>query len=205
MRTGFDLRRVDTYYTRPMSEAWSQPRDVEPLADRQAEFELAIPVAEFPRVRARLGSTAGTVRGHVLFRRESGFVVAALEVSGAVELVCQRCLRSMPWKIDGSALVALIANESQVDRVPEQLEPMLAPGGKVSLRDLVEEEVMLNLPIVALHEEAIACNPLVAVAEDDEDRSNVQRPFEQLGELLKRSSEASSACEEKDNGRSKKS
>jgi uncharacterized protein len=155
-------------------------------------------------VRARLGSTAGTVRGHVLFRRESGLVVAALEVSGAVELVCQRCLRSMPWKIDGSALVALIANESQVDRVPEQLEPMLAPGGKVSLRDLVEEEVMLSLPIVALHEEAIACNPLVAVAEDDEDR-NVQRPFEQLGELLKRSSEASSACEEKDNGRSKKS
>ena len=87
---------------------------------------------------------------------------------------------------------------------PEQLEPMLAPGGKVSLRDLVEEEVMLSLPIVALHEEAIACNPLGAVAEDDEDR-NVQRPFEQLGELLKRSSEASSACEEKDNGRSKKS
>jgi len=63
---------------------------------------------------------------------------------------------------------------------------------------------MLSLPIVALHEEAVGCKPLVAVGEDDEER-NVQRPFAQLGELLKRSSEASSACEEKDNGRSKKS
>jgi len=201
MRICFDLGRVDTYYTRPMSEAWSKPRDVGALADEQADLELAIPLAEFSRVRARLGALEGAISGHVHFGRDGEFAVAALEVSGSVPLVCQRCLKLMPWKIDGRALVALIAADSQADRVPEHLEPMLAAGGKISLRDLLEEELLLALPIVAMHSDARGCEP---AARADEDRA-VQRPFERLGELLKRATEPSIAPEETDHGRSKKS
>ena len=200
MRTYFDLGRVDIYYTRPMSEAWSKPRDVGLLAAEQADLELAIPLAEFPRVRARLGANEGTISGHVRFGRDGEFAVAALEVSGSVPLVCQRCLKLMPWKIDGSALVALIATDSQADRVPEHLEPMLAAGGKISLRDLLEEELLLALPIVALHTDERACAPACAGEE-----SAVQRPFERLGELLKRDTLSSIAREEIDSGRPKKS
>src|ERR1700733_1064840 len=157
MRSGFDLGTVDTYYTRPMSEAWTKPRDVGALADEQADLELAIPLAEFPRVRARLGATEGKIGGRVRFGRDGKWAVAALEVSGSVPLVCQRCLKLMPWKIDGRALVTLIAADSQADSVPEHLEPMLAAGGRISLRDLFEEEVMLALPIVALHADESAC------------------------------------------------
>jgi len=184
-----------------MSEAWSKPRDVGALADEQADLELAIPLAEFSRVRARLGALEGTISGHVQFGRDGGFAVAALEVAGTVPLVCQRCLKLMPWKIDGRALVALIAADSQADRVPEHLEPMLAAGGKISLRDLFEEELLLALPIVALHSDARGCEPAARADED----SAVQRPFERLGELLKRAREPSIAREETDHGRSKKS
>jgi uncharacterized protein len=201
MLTLFDLGRVDTYYTRPMSEAWSKPRDVGALADEQADLELAIPLAEFSRVRARLGALEGAISGHVHFGRDGEFAVAALEVSGSVPLVCQRCLKLMPWKIDGRALVALIAADSQADRLPEHLEPMLAIGGKISLRDLFEEELLLALPIVALHSDARDCEPAARADED----SAVQRPFERLGELLKRAKEPSIAREETDHGRSKKS
>jgi uncharacterized protein len=201
MRTRFDLERVDTYYTRPMSEAWSKPRDVGALADEQADLELAIPLAEFSRVRARLGALEGAINGHVRFGRDGEFAVAALEISGSVPLVCQRCLQLMPWKIDGRALVALIAADAQADRVPEHLEPMLAAGGKISLRDLLEEELLLALPIVALHRDAGRCEPAPTADED----SAVQRPFERLGELLKRAKEPSIASEETDHGRPKKS
>jgi uncharacterized metal-binding protein YceD (DUF177 family) len=107
----------------------------------------------------------------------------------------------MPWKIDGHANVALLAADAQADRVPEHLEPMLAAGGRISLRDLFEEELLLELPIVALHSDERACKPAVAV---DEDRA-VQRPFERLGELLKRTTEPSIAREETNHGRTKKS
>ena len=81
MRSRFDLRRVDTYYTRPMSEASSKTLNVELLADEQADLRLAIPLAEFPRVQPRLGGTEGTISGRVRFRRDSGYAVAAVEVS----------------------------------------------------------------------------------------------------------------------------
>jgi uncharacterized protein len=189
MRGGFDLRGVGTYYTRPMPEASSKTVSVEPLADEQADVRLSIPLADFPRLQPRLAATDGVIEGRVRFRRESGFAVAAVEVSGSVPLVCQRCLGLMSWPIDGSAQVALIAAESQADAVPEHLEPMWAPGGRISLRDLIEEELLLGLPIVPLHAAASDCVPTpvpVAAEESGVDRSSVQRPFERLGELLKR-------------------
>jgi uncharacterized metal-binding protein YceD (DUF177 family) len=74
------------------------------------------------------------------------------------------------------------------------------------MRDLLEEELLLCLPIVPLHLEARVCRPAaVAGAEPSVDRSGVQRPFERLGELLKRDTESSIAREEIKRGRSKKS
>jgi uncharacterized protein len=183
-----------------MSEAWSKPRDVGALADEQADLELAIPLAEFSRVRSRLGARDGTLSARAHFGRDGEFAVAALELAGSVPLVCQRCLQLMPWKIEGRARVALIAADAQADRVPEHLEPMVAAGGRISLRDLFEEELLLALPIVALHTDERSCAPAVPAAEE----SALQRPFERLGELLKRSTEPSIAREETNHGRSKK-
>src|SRR5450759_2247974 len=134
MRSRFDLRGVDTYYTRPMSEASSKTLNVELLADEQADLRLAIPLAEFPRVQPRLGGTEGMISGRVRFRRDSGYAVAAVEVLGSVPLVCQRCLELMSWPIDGSAQVALIPSESQAGEVPEHLEPTWAPGGRINVQ-----------------------------------------------------------------------
>src|SRR5450432_1899933 len=128
MRAGFDLSGVGIYYTRPMSEASSKTLSVEPLADERADLRLSIPLAEFPRVAPRLAGVGGMIDGRVSFRRDAGFAVAAVEVSGTVPLVCQRCLEPMSWPIAGSAQVALIAFESQADAVPEHLEPIWAPG-----------------------------------------------------------------------------
>jgi uncharacterized protein len=208
MRGDFDLGGVDTYYTRPMPEASTKTISVEPLADDEAELRVSIPLADFPRVQARLGTTEGMIDGRIKFRRDGGFAVAAVEVSGSVPLVCQRCLGLMSWPIDGAAQVALIPAESQADEVPEHLEPVWAPGGQISLRDLVEEELLLGLPIVPLHEDTSVCVPTAVPVASDEpsvDRNSVQRPFEQLSELLKRNSDSSIAPEEIDRGRSKKS
>jgi uncharacterized protein len=184
-----------------MSEAWSRPMDVGTLADEQAVFELAIPLAELSRVRPQLGTPVGALHGHVQFAREAEFAVATLELAGSVQLTCQRCLRPIPWKIDSRARVALIAQASAAARVPEDLEPVLAAGGKVSLRDLFEEELLLSLPIVALHSDERVCAPAAAPP----DESATQRPFERLGELLKRGTPTSIAREDPSHGRTKKS
>ncbi len=137
----FDLGRVDTYHTRPMSEAWSQLRDVDRLSDGRVDIDFVDPAERISAASGAAGRSDGSVSGQAQFRREVGFAVAELEVTGSVQLVCQRCLAPMRQPVDGSALIALVATEAEADRVPPEFEPVRAPEGRIRVRDLVEEEV----------------------------------------------------------------
>jgi uncharacterized protein len=180
-----------------MSQPWSQLSDVDRLADGQADVAFEIPLDQLPRVRAQMADSGGHVSGVAHFRREAGFRVAEIEMQGVVPLVCQRCLEPMQWPVSGSGRVALIAAESEADRVPQEFETVLAPESRIRVGDLVEEELLLSLPIVPLHADASEC--AVQQADPDAGRlvkhepvaaqgagENTQRPFERLGELLKR-------------------
>jgi uncharacterized protein len=185
----FDLEESGTYYTRPMSPPGFKPLDVDRLVDRGADVDFSLSLAELPRLRSRLASVEGTVHGLVHFERESRLPVAQVSMSGSATLLCQRCLQKMQVPVQTSARVALIYSEADVSRVPEYLEPMLATEGRISIAELVEEELMLFLPIVPLHENASECavepsTPLLAA--DQEEQPTTQKPFEQLQELLKR-------------------
>jgi uncharacterized protein len=171
-----------------MSPPWSKPLDIERLADAEADIDFAVQLAELPRLRSQLASVEGVVRGRVHFSREAGFVVADLKLSGAALLACQRCLQTKSEPVNSSVRVALIAAEADASRVPEHLEPVLAAGGRITAGELVEEELLLALPIVPLHEQPEECAvatgaPLVS---DDAPEPTTQKPFAQLDKLLKR-------------------
>ena len=172
-----------------MSPPWSKPLDVDRLAEAETDVDFDVPLAELPRLRAQLANVAGEVHGHVHFRRVANIPVAELLLQGTARLVCQRCLGAMAVEVEATAEVGLVATEADVSRVPEELEPVLAPDGRVSVGELVEEELLLTLPIVPLHEEADACHvaPSVApLAADAAREPETQKPFAQLAELLKR-------------------
>lgn len=181
----FDLREDDTYDTRPMSEPWSQLLDIDRVADSQDGFDFAIPLTEFPRLPRQPAGPGDVVSGRVQFRRQSGFTVAALDVAGSVQLECQRCLSPMRQAVQSHADVALVAAETAADKAPPGFEPVRAPEGRVRVRDLVEEELLLALPIVPLHDTSRECAPAESVPAIPADE--MQKPFERLGELLKRS------------------
>ena len=177
-----------------MSEPWSQLSDVDRLADGQADVAFEIPLSQLPRLQAQLAGSGGQVSGVAHFRREAGFRVAELEMSGAATLVCQRCLEPVEWPVEGTSRVALIALESDADRVPQEFETVHAPENRIRVRDLVEEELLLTLPIVPLHEDTSCADQkwsslesnVEPDAEPDAPAPDTQRPFAQLGELLKR-------------------
>ena len=181
---------LDTYYTRPMSPPWSKPLDVDRLSEAEADIDFAVPLAELPRLRAQLANVAGEVRGRVHFRRTAGIAVAELTLRGTARLVCQRCLGALDVGVDASTEVGLIASEADMNRVPEELEPVLAPDGRISVGELVEEELLLTLPIVPLHADAAGGTCVAAdappLATNGREEEQTQRPFEQLAELLKR-------------------
>jgi uncharacterized protein len=88
--------------------------------------------------------------------------------------------------------VALVSDYDSADRVPQEMEVFLVEADSVSVRDLVDEEVMLALPNVPRHAEDNECArrkvQLPGQPDEPEDAPDlqVQKPFAQLGELLKR-------------------
>jgi uncharacterized protein len=178
-----------TYDTPPMSEGWSKLLDIGPLADTRAEVDFSIPLREFPRVLPLLAAPDGEAVGRVDFTREGRIAVAEVSVSAAVTLTCQRCLAPLVERIEGTGRAALVATAAEADRVPEALETVLAPEYRISIRDLVEEELLLALPLVPRH----AQNECVGDSADTQEREtadepggDTHRPFGQLGELFKR-------------------
>jgi uncharacterized protein len=173
-----------------MSEPWSQLNDVDRLADRQADVAFEIPLSRLPRVQAKFAGAEGAVSGHAHFRREAALRVAELEMHGDAHLVCQRCLTPMVWPLDSESRAAILANESDADRVPQDLETVLAVDDRIRVSDLVEEEVLLTLPLVPLHADPADCameeDAPEPLEEEQGPAQETQRPFERLGELLKR-------------------
>ena len=157
------------------------------LADGGADVDFAVPLAELSGLRSKRASVAGGVHGRVSFRREASVAVAQLAVRGVATLECQRCLRPMQVPVDTVVRVGLIASEADVGRVPEDLEPMLAPGGRISVGELITEEMLLTLPIVPLHGEGEECRaaPAPGVVQERVGEAT-HKPFARLAELLKR-------------------
>jgi uncharacterized protein len=184
-KSGFDLGGLATYYTRPMSPPWSRPLEVDRLADGGADVDFAVPLAELPGLRSLRAGVAGSAHGRVRFGRVQGAAVAELFMAGTATLECQRCMKPMQLQLDTTARVALIASESDAERVPADLEPVLAPGGRISIGELITEELLLMLPIVPLHAGSEGCAPGAAAAAEPA-ATETHRPFARLGELMKR-------------------
>ena len=166
-------------------------QDVGRLCDGQIDVDFAIPLSDFPRLPQQPGGPDAEVRGQAQFRREAGLAVAELTVRGSVQLTCQRCLAPMRVMVDGSARIVLVASEAEAERVPAEFEPVRAPEGRIRLRDLVEEELLLGLPIVALHASEEDCRPQardagIEIEAEGAHEESMQRPFANLSELLKR-------------------
>ncbi|HTX24947.1 MAG TPA: YceD family protein [Steroidobacteraceae bacterium] len=169
-----------------MSQDWSRRRDIDLLADEQVSVDFVIPLAELPRLRPQLATAASSASGHVRFDRLEGAAVAEIDVSACVTLTCQRCLGPVEYALHSAGRVAMVADAGQADRAPAGLETILAPERRLSVRDLVEEELLLALPIVPLHASADcgrsgASSPTEAASGEER-----HRPFERLDELLKR-------------------
>jgi len=164
---------------------WSKPLEVDRLADGGTEVDFAVPLAELSGLRSLRAGVAGSVGGRVQFARREGLAVAELTMSGMLTLECQRCMQAMQLPLQTATRVALIASEAEAGRLPADLEPVLAEGGRISIGQLITEELLLVLPIVPLHADSAECSAVPAVTAQ-QPASETHRPFAGLDELLKR-------------------
>lgn len=125
---------------------------------RQVELNRTLegvyPLAKLPRLAEVLISDEGYVTVKLEFTRSVGIASLRGKVSAKLLVECQRCLKPVEIEVSGSFKFALVHSEDEFELLPEEFEPYLIEGEEQSIIDLVEDELLLSLPMVTIHEQA---------------------------------------------------
>jgi uncharacterized protein len=155
------------------------------LASRAARLERTLGLPQLKRL-VEAGALEGTrIVAGLTFGVFGGRTTISARVEGEVVLACQRCLHPCTCTVEESAALAVVARDT--DDVPGGYEPLLGDAERLSVVDLIEEQVLLGLPLVPMHATAALCGaaapaPIAAGTEPAVD--DRQRPFANLRELL---------------------
>ncbi len=98
-------------------------------------------------------------------------------------LQCQRCLGPFTYEIISDFALGIIRSLDEEKSLPEQYEPAMVQDGQLALRDLIEDELILNLPIIPRHEADECQVKLPLVDAGWEDKAKGENPFQVLQTL----------------------
>ncbi|HKJ53535.1 MAG TPA: YceD family protein [Gammaproteobacteria bacterium] len=113
-------------------------------------------------------------------RNEYGVSVLVGRLRANLELECQRCLEAleMPVELDFELMIdagEVLLRDSSLDSIDSE-------DGYIDIYAVVEDEMMLALPLVAMHENT-ACNEHWPAAENEFETGNKDNPFAVLEKL----------------------
>jgi len=137
------------------------PEHIEPLrlARSQRLLQGRLPLARMPRLAASIEDDAGEIDVQLKFGVDvTGVAWMEGHLDGNLPLCCQRCMQQLLMPIDITFKLAIVESEAEIELLGEEYEPLLLDDSLVSVVKLVEDELLLALPIVPRHETA-QCNP----------------------------------------------
>jgi uncharacterized protein len=177
---------LNPYYCALMLES-TLPEQVKPVkfAKRGTAFNGRWSLERFQRLTADTVSSSGEVIVQADFGFEEGFPAFCGTAQANVQLECQRCLEPVILPLEVSFQLAFVSSEERMAEVPEPFETVLLEEEEISIIDVVEDELLLALPIVAYHPECEAFD----YRTDDEKADDVQaddkaeNPFSVLEQL----------------------
>lgn len=167
------------------------PRKVDhrKLAADKAKLEGEVPVAEFERLAEQLIDSEGQIRVKLQFRKgkwQRPYVTGVC--SGELHLECQACLEPMSYPITAQIRTLLLESVEQLEELDQSEDGQVSDDEKVSLVEILEDYLLVGLPMVARHPEGecakIAVAPSAAAVESS-DEPETYRPFAGLAELTK--------------------
>ena len=170
------------YYRALMARELPENIECRLLAAGTGELSATVEAARLTRIaepyrisevtRVELRCTARDGDGYNLHGR----IFAPLEAR------CQRCLEWMPWPLD-VALELVALNKAPLAQQHEDADWIELADGMLPLREVLEDEVLLNCPFAPLHGLAdCAASDGIGAAGVTNDR---KQPFASLADLLK--------------------
>jgi uncharacterized protein len=159
------------------------------LASRGAALDRSFVLGDLPRV-SEAGASDGNISARLRFLKIDSHPAVDGNLAGSLRLTCQRCCGEMTIDVAEPFALVIVPSEKEAERVPEQYDAVIADALHLDVRALIEEQVLLALPLVARHADE-QCAPVELpsevgkpVAENSEQH---QTPFSNLRDLLGKS------------------
>jgi len=140
------------------------PVEVNPyrLIEQRRELDGVYEIASFSRIADLLVDDSGTVSVNLsFFKNESGLSAIRGHVKGQLCLICQRCLKPVFIDIDSPIDLVLVSSDEEAQRLQEGYETYLVEEGRIFLQDFVEDEILLDIPQLVMHDQCEPYKPLI--------------------------------------------
>ncbi|MDH4425972.1 MAG: YceD family protein [Acidovorax sp.] len=110
-----------------------------------------------------------------------------LKVRASFPMECQRCLTPVDIPLEVDRAFRFVADEATAEALDDESEEdLLALSREFDLRELIEDELLMALPVVPKHDECPTAVPLASSDDDFEEASAVKpNPFAALAGLRK--------------------
>lgn len=181
----FDTPEPRLYDTAPMSTPPDRPLDVLGLARDRALVEREFPIAGFARLRDRLAEPTGQARARAQFGLAGEWPIVQLALEADVVMSCQRCLKPVRRRVASQS--QLVFAPEDAPELPGDYEAIGGDPRMVDFAALVEDELLLGLPLIPRHEADEKCTPPGGgeIVNGETQATEMRRPFAGLRDLLK--------------------
>ena len=159
---------------------------------QEGKISGEVSLDRMPRFQDSLANKAGTVHVELSFDlNESKRRIISGHLQAEVEVVCQRCLEPTAIALADDIKLALVKDEAAAEGLDSGLDPWICEDHKLDVAALVEEQLLLCMPLVSYHQsgECISRKNYVAGQQNagGEGQSNraVENPFSVLKSLKK--------------------
>ena len=154
-------------------------------AQRRLECEGIFEMSGMNRLLAACESCGGQVKVNVKFNvDELGLVVISGEGSTSVALACQRCTDVFEQALEVSFTFSPAKNAEVAAELPSYYDAIeLDENGEINLLELVEDELMLAMPLIPRHPVKDCQAPADSVWGELPEELDKPNPFDILKQL----------------------
>jgi uncharacterized protein len=166
------------------------PEHIDPFryAEQDLRLDGTVKVADMARLCAHLSQTDTLARAELHFGVDEQRVTFVKgQVKANLVLHCQRCMQPYSCEIMSDFAVGIAKTLDEANALPAQYEPALTIEGQLALRELIEDELILNLPIIPRHE-LDECQVKLPLAGSGWKEGETNNPFQVLASLKQKSS-----------------
>lgn len=143
-----------------------------------------VAVADLSRASKLSDSGKGEVNYQLEFSNDTeGYCVISGKLDTILTVRCQRCLKEFQAKVASEFVVSPVRNDEEAKALPDMYEAVYIADSKIYPMELIEDELILAVPIVPLHDlGSIDCVEITATAAQSEERGS-RNPFQVLQNL----------------------